>query len=281
MASRDGRLKRLVPEGEAALLERILSGAAGKWRHRLAMGSGLVRQALLALQNRMVPGISAHYLVRKRRIEQAVREALQQGIAQVVVTGAGFDTLAWRLHREFPEVAFFELDHPATQRVKKRMLGETASFHYQAADLTRQSPGAALAGSAAYDPDQPAVCIAEGLTMYLTSERVEALLTDLARVAGSAGRLIFTFMERAADGSIDFRNQHPLVGWWLRLKKEPFLWGASCGALLKLLRVNGLGGAQIIDDRQLREEILVPRGLGDLPLARGECLCLCHPVVLP
>jgi hypothetical protein len=35
----------------------------------------------------------------------------------------------------------------------------------------------------------------------------------------------------------------------------------------------------IADHHTLRDEILHPRGIGALPLVRGECLCLCEPIL--
>jgi methyltransferase (TIGR00027 family) len=222
----------------------------------------------------MVPGIVPHYLARKRRIEIAVREALDGGAMRVVVLGAGFDTLAWRLHGEFPKVEFLELDHPATQRVKRRALGDAVNFSYGQVDLALQS----LADRPGLDASGSTVFVAEGLTMYLREERVAALLRDFAASAGPAGRVVFTFMEQDDAGSIGFRGQNPLVAAWLKLRSEPFLWGIRRDRLPGFLASCGLGNAEVIDEVRLRAEILVPRGLGEIRLARGECLCLCSPI---
>ncbi len=69
-----------------------------------------------------IPGLALHQALRKRHIEQAVRASLAQGFEQVVVLGGGLDTLALRLHKEFPQTNFLELDHPATQRVKRAVI---------------------------------------------------------------------------------------------------------------------------------------------------------------
>ncbi|MBA2625656.1 MAG: class I SAM-dependent methyltransferase [Acidimicrobiia bacterium] len=45
-------------------------------------------------------------------------QALDAGIEQVAVIGAGYDRRAWRFHRD--GVQFFELDHGATQQDKAR-----------------------------------------------------------------------------------------------------------------------------------------------------------------
>jgi methyltransferase (TIGR00027 family) len=272
LAAEDERLCRLVADGEAEVLRRIL-GESGGW-FRLARRHGGARRMFFQAMDRMVPGIVPHYLARKRRIEQGVRAALAGGAARVVVLGAGFDALAWRLHAEFPAVGFLELDHPATQGVKRRALGEAGNFSYGRVDLAAES----LAGLRALSAGVSTVFVAEGLTMYLREVRVAALLRDLARLAGPAGRVIFTFMEEDDAGSTGFRGQNPLVAGWLKWRGEPFLWGIRRDRLPDFLASCGLGNPEVVDDAVLRDEYLVPRGLGKIRLARGECLCLCSPI---
>ncbi|PAW66669.1 MAG: hypothetical protein B9S38_13440 [Verrucomicrobiia bacterium Tous-C4TDCM] len=272
LAAEDDGLRKLVEQGEAETLRRILGDGVG-W-FGLARRQAWARRLFFKVVDRMVPGIVPHYLARKRWIEIAVREALAGGAARVVVLGAGFDTLAWRLHGEFPEVEFLELDHPATQRVKRRVLGEAANFSYGQVDLALQS----LADSPGLDASMSTVFVAEGLTMYLREERVAALLRDFAALAGPAGRVVFTFMEQNAAGSIGFRGQNPLVAAWLKLRSEPFLWGIRRDRLPGFLASCGLGNVEVIDEVRLRDEILAPRGLGEIRLASGECVCLCSPI---
>lgn len=272
LAAVDDRLRKLVADGEVEILRRIL-GEGGGW-FGLARRRAWARGFFFKAMDLMVPGIVPHYLVRKRRIEIAVREALAGGAARVVVLGAGFDTLAWRLHGEFPEVEFLELDHPATQGVKRRALGEAASLSYGQVDLAVSSLGDDLRPAG----EGSTVFVAEGLTMYLREERVSALLSDLASLAGPAGWVIFTFMAEDDAGSIGFRGQNPLVAGWLKLRSEPFLWGIRRDRLPGFLASCGLGKMEVLDEVRLRDEILVPCGLREIRLARGECLCLCSPI---
>jgi len=62
-----------------------------------------------------IQGLALHQALRKLHIERAVRESLAEGFRQVVILGGGLDTLALRLHNEFPDVNFLEIDHPATR----------------------------------------------------------------------------------------------------------------------------------------------------------------------
>lgn len=274
LASNDPHLCRLIAPGEAETLTRLLDRAGPAPWFDFAQKNPWARRALFRLERLMLPGIIAHYLARKRWIEHQVRHALAGGIHQVVVLGAGFDTLSARLSLEFPHVRFIELDHPATQAAKHRAMNPTPNLEFQPVDLAHQSLPSFPEFSA-----QPAIVIAEGLTMYLTADRVAAVLKDSAALAGPAGRVIFTFMEQADDGSITFRGENPLIARWLKSRREPFLWGISRHALPAWLESIGLHVASIADDRSLRAEILAPRDLAHITLARGECLCCCHPIV--
>ncbi|MEY3896735.1 MAG: hypothetical protein RLZZ214_2255 [Verrucomicrobiota bacterium] len=271
LASKDPFLGRLVADQEPEILKRILNCA---WFDR-ATDFRQVRQILFGIERLLIPGIIAHYLVRKRRIELAVREAVAAGVSQVVVLGAGFDTLAWRLHTEFPQLSFVEIDHYATQTVKLQALEARANIHFLPLDLAKEPLAAYLRACPAFSLDRPSIFIAEGLTMYLSAERVGAVMRD---IAGLAGRLVFTFMERDDSGSIGFHGENPFVARWLRWRSEPFLWGISRQDLIPLLADAGLGHPVISDDKILRESILVPLDLGEIPLARGECVCICSPV---
>lgn len=275
LASKDPDLVRLVAPGEAAMLEQILAGAGAAPWFDFVLKNGWARRVVFGVERVMVAGIIAHYLARKRWIEIRVREALARGIPQVVVLGAGFDTLAARLAPEFPQVLFLELDHPATQAVKRKMPDTPPNLQFLPVDLTRQS--LPMDACPDFSKSRPSIIVAEGLTMYLSAERVAAMLENAADLAGPHGQVIFTFMEQAADGSIGFRGEHPRVAWWLKTRREPFLWGISREAMPAFLDANGLGAGLIFDDHDLRAEILAPRELGETPLARGECLCILRP----
>src|SRR5262245_48928054 len=61
---------------------------------------------------------------RARFAEDALNVAVERGVRQVVVLGAGLDTFAYRsAHRE---LRVFEVDHPATQAWKRECLANAA-----------------------------------------------------------------------------------------------------------------------------------------------------------
>lgn len=272
LSARHTSRRLLVAPGEAEATVAILAGHPAAW-FEFAARRAWARRLLGSGEQLLLAGVSAHYLARKRWLERQTRAALDRGITQVVVLGAGFDTLAWRMQGERPGVHFFELDHPATQAPKQQALPPGANLTYLPINLARDSPAALLRSCPVFSTDQPSLIIAEGLLMYFSQERISALLRDFSRLTPPPAELLFTFMAQAPDGSIAFRGEHAAIGWWLRRRSEPFRWGIAHAALPEFLRRCGWQGGPVIDHDGLRALVLAPLGLTHLTLARGECLC--------
>jgi methyltransferase (TIGR00027 family) len=278
LSARSPRLQPLVAPGEPEALTRILAACGPAGWFEFSANQACARWLLFKLERFLLPGVITHYLARKRWLEAAVRAALGRGVRQVVVLGAGFDTLACRLQAERPDVRFIELDHPATQTPKRTALGGATALTFLAADLATDSPADVLRACPAFAANQPTLFIAEGLLMYFPEKRVAELLGGLASITRPPAEVLFSFMARAPDGSIGFRGEHAAIGWWLRRGREPFQWGVAREALPVFLQACGLRIQAVADHDTLRAEVLLPRARAELPLARGECLCHCSTV---
>src|SRR6185436_18086463 len=68
------------------------------------------------------PGARTSAIARTRFIDDLVRRSVADGIRQIVVLGAGFDTRAHRLP-ELAAAAVFEVDRPDMQAAKRAVLG--------------------------------------------------------------------------------------------------------------------------------------------------------------
>jgi methyltransferase (TIGR00027 family) len=237
------------------------------------------RALVRLLQSLSVPGILLHYALRKRYLEETVRNGLRDGFRQVVILGAGFDTLAWRLHREFPEAGFWEVDHPLTQREKRRVLdargGCGANLHFLPVDFANfpaNLPGSLRGqicprvGSAAYDLTRDTLFVAEGVLMYLKPAEIDAIFEAAGQPRGRS-RFAFTFM-----GPEGFVNASPLVGLWLRLKGEPFQWSIRPDDLPAYLKRHGWALRGLATAETLRSLYLPPSRR--VSLARGESICI-------
>ncbi len=178
-------------------------------------------------------------VVRTRAIDDLVRDAIRSGARQLVLLGAGLDSRGCRLD-EAAEIEVFEVDHPATQLVKKERLHASigklpANIRYAAMDFEHDALEAKLIESG-YHPDVQAVVVWEGVIDYLTESAVQSTLAVLARLLAPSSLLIFTYTDKGTlDGSKAFRGARR----WRSLSKvggEPFLFGFNPDTLAEVLK---------------------------------------------
>src|SRR5579862_7546386 len=62
---------------------------------------------------------------RSRIAEEALSRAVERGIRQIVILGAGLDTFALRNPHRARRILIYEVDHPATQASKRQRLAES------------------------------------------------------------------------------------------------------------------------------------------------------------
>lgn len=241
------RHKHLVPE-EAGRLSRGFVDAGGA---RVRSGASRWDRFVVALRERLtVPGLTLHYVLRKRKIEELVRSAIASGQRQLIVLGAGLDTLAIRLSGDIRTVEF---DHPATQQLKKRLAGD-ANVEFIAADFTASAPFRTVPGG-------PSIVVAEAVLLYLSESEVRRLLREL-RSRNASTLLIFTFWEPRHP--INFQNATWIADWWLRKHGEPGRWAIAPDAVREFLASEGFELLELIRDvdygtRSRGEHIAVAR----------------------
>lgn len=284
-AAQDPAVAPIVPPRMVELAEAGIGAFPGRGRRLMRMLSRQwYRRFVRAIERRTVPGIYLHYLVRKLCIGDMVASALSPIDAtaprQLVVVGAGLDSLAPRLFLSGarPDVSIIEVDHPATQGVKRRALAPfhlpAPGFTFVSLDLTRHQLADALAASGAFDPTLPSVFVAEGLLMYLTENQAATFFRELAGLAPAGSRVVFTFMESDRRDRVRFKNlprwYAPLLDRWLRRVGEPMRWAIDRTAIRSWLAPTGWALEEIADRDALRARYLTPNALGDRALMDGE-----------
>ena len=175
----------------------------------------------------MLPGQFEAFAHRKAFCEHHVKEGIQLGTSQILVLGAGYDTLAWRLSAEFPEVNFFEIDHPATATLKARgvdAMGPRSNLFLIAEDLGRHELIDVLAEKPNWDLNAQSIIITEGLVMYLTPESVKSLFNQCAASVGSGSRVAFSYIPTGTNGRPDAGPRTGMMLWLQKAAGEPWLW---------------------------------------------------------
>ena len=194
---------RLVLDEERAVVLRVVLNSLGpEDRNRcekLGTPSAVLDAALQAH-----PGYGWAVL-RTRYAEDALEVAVGRGVRQYVIVGAGFDSFALRQPPFAREVDIFEIDHPATQELKRRRLRDCDAplpdtLHFVPADLSNEQIGDALARSAFRSTD-PAFFSWLGVTQYLSREANLGTLQGIAACSPSGSQLVFTYVEHRELGA--------------------------------------------------------------------------------
>lgn len=219
MSSLDPDERGLVAPRAAEWCERFLdaSPAGRRWARRAR--SAPSRRVARRLERWLLPGIFCHYQCRKRVIEARWERFRADGGTQLLIIGAGFDSLGVRVAQATPTVRVIELDHPNTQGAKRSVVEGIANLTLIPADLGTVLPSEAWGTT--IDRSRPTFIILEGLLMYLTPSQVHDLWIDLRSLRLPRASMLFTFMEPDAAGRPGFRPQSWLADAWLKWKGEP------------------------------------------------------------
>jgi methyltransferase (TIGR00027 family) len=235
--SHDERFSSLIPETTKQASAWFIEDLAPDKSFLKRVRKPYYRFFLRTMERLMVPGTILHFALRKRFFEQQARDSISKGIRQVVILAGGLDTLAFRLHLEYPEVQFFEIDRIESQNAKKKVLQERATiarnYHFLGADLAHEPLDKILAHSPHYNPDAPTLYLVEGVTMYLPEASVRKLLEFIQSTMKREGKFVFTYI-RNISPKRDFSAK--LSDTWLAKRKEKYQWSISDDALKDLLQ---------------------------------------------
>ena len=216
------------------------------------LAPGLAGREGLALRERLRAELPAPFMVafsrwvcvRARFAEDIVERAAADGVRQYVILGAGLDSFAYRRHDLLDQLRVFEVDHPATQRWKRRRLaglgaGIPAGLVFAPVDFERQTLREGLE-QAGFDFGQLAVFSWVGVTMYLTLDAISATLATMAGCrAGS--RVVLTYNQPpAALGGTTARIAAAFAGIAAEMG-EPFVSRFLPSQIDQLLREHGFG----------------------------------------
>ncbi|MFN2195729.1 MAG: SAM-dependent methyltransferase [Anaerolineales bacterium] len=229
---------------------------------RLAYLPGL-RQVLLSLRERRMPGSLGAILCRTRYIDDVLKRSLAAGLEQVAIFGAGFDSRAYRIDG-MDQVHVFEIDLPGSIAMKQKRLGKVLGrlpkfVTYIGLDFDHQSLGAALR-EAGFRPDRTTLFIWEGVTQYLTAEAVDDTLRTVASSAAQGSAIVFTYVRRGLiDGSERPEWFQPLLSIASRLG-SPMVFGLKPDDLEPYLVERGFELCEDVGAADYQRRYLQPLG---------------------
>lgn len=185
--------------------------------------AGELRSSAAGELGRIQRALRAFMAVRSRFAEDELARAVERGVRQYVVLGAGLDTFAYR--NPFPDIRVFEVDYPATQQWKRAQLAAGAiaippSVTFAPVDFERQTLADGLE-SAGFDRAERAFFSWLGVTMYLTGEAIRSTLAYVASTRPGGGIVFDYAVPRSSLGVIG-RFAFDAVSTRVAAAGEPF-----------------------------------------------------------
>lgn len=164
-------------------------------------------------------------VARSRYAEDELHKAVQRGVCQYVILGAGLDTFAYRNSYPVDVLRVFEVDHPATQAYKRRRLKETGipipkTLTFSAINFETQSLEDGLR-QAGFDIGQGTFFSWLGVTQYLTKETIAATLKFVASLPSGSG-IVFDYHISPSLLNPAQRLARESLGQRVNLVDEPF-----------------------------------------------------------
>lgn len=204
--------------------------------HRLPAGA-----ALRAI-DRLWGGLHAHIVLRVRYTDDVCDAAIRDGIDQVVLLGAGFDTTG--LRRAGSAVRIFEVDAPATQRDKRSLTERLPPSQrsnqtvWVPCDFEQDALQERLVSSG-FDPARPSIVVWLGVSMYLTDAAIDETLGDLAELSAPGSRLVVDYIDADVTTARPRWKSAGRVNRFVARRGEPYRSGFTATGLDDLLVAHG------------------------------------------
>lgn len=160
-------------------------------------------------------GLRAHVVLRSRYAEDRLAAAVQRGITQCVVLGAGFDTFALRQPAWAERLRILEIDNAQTQDLKRSMIAAAGyalptNAELVTADFERESLPDCFARTHVSSAE-PTFFSWLGVTMYLNEEAIDAVLRSVAAFAVGS-EIVLTFALPPGDSPSPFDQRAADLG---------------------------------------------------------------------
>lgn len=196
------------------------------------------------LREPRLAALRCHVLLRSRYSEDRLAAAVAAGTRQCVIIGAGLDTFAYRRPPWARDIRIFEVDHRASQDIKRDLLAKAGieiptNLTFVELDLERLPLRETLV-QAGLDAGRPAFFSCLGVLVYLTHDAVRALFRVVtAFPTGSELVLTYAGRESDDDNPMSLAARSKTLG-------EPWLSRFSAEELITELRAAGFRGIEFL-----------------------------------
>ena len=157
-----------------------------------------IREAAERYQTPEALALRSHVVLRSRFAEDRLSTAVQRGVSQYVIVGAGFDTFALRQPLWANSLKVIEVDHLSSQAAKRLRIGEVGrqipmNVVFADIDFEQESLRDGLLRNGV-TVTKPTFFSWLGVTMYLTDSAINATLRSMATFP-EGSEVVLTFLQ--------------------------------------------------------------------------------------
>lgn len=157
----------------------------------------IIRKYINNTIQKKIPGAFSSGIARTKYIDDLLQTTITNGVKQVIILGAGFDTRALRLDYLKP-LPVIEIDHPNTSNFKAKTYSRinhiSKNINFYQIDFNKQSLEE-LAIQHSFDFTKPTTVIWEGVTNYLTEDAVKNTFNFISKFTSNS-YVIFTYIHK-------------------------------------------------------------------------------------
>ncbi len=216
----------------------------------------LLRKLFSIRTERIVPGAIGSVMARTRYFDDCLEAYIRDGLEQLVILGAGYDTRAYRFDGLKEKSRVFEVDHPATQQVKtgklKKLFGSLPDHVvYVPVRFNSENFGEKLVENG-YDSSLKTFFIWEGVTYYISARAVDETLAFVAGCSGKGSSIVFDyFPPGVADGTCDFQEARAMRTIFKELG-EDFTFGVDPDKMEDFLSKRGFSNIENVSSKEYK-----------------------------
>lgn len=216
----------------------------------------------------------ASILGRAHFVEDLVAQAVERGVGQYAILGAGLDTFAQRRPELGARLRIFEVDQPGPQAWKRQRLislgfGVPSFLRLVPVDFEKGDTWWERLAGDGFDAGRPAVVASTGVSMYLTLDAIRATLRQVASLApGSTFVMSFMLPIELLDPEVRPGVERAAAG--ARASGTPFISFFTPPQMLELALEAGFREVEHVSADALAERYFSGRTDGLRPPSNSE-----------
>jgi methyltransferase (TIGR00027 family) len=220
---------------------------------------GMIKNRL----DRFLPGLYEFVIARTAFFDRTFADALKEGIPQIVLLGAGYDSRAYRFASVNTATQIIELDIAPTQNRKKECLQKANidipdQVTFVPIDFNQDSSADKL-GGAGYENHQETLFLWEGVSYYLDPSSVDGTLEFVSQNSHPKSAIAFDYAISISSENID--NYFGVREFTQTMQKhhadEQLLFSIDEGNTESYLAGRGLKIVNHLDNKAIESEFLM------------------------